>query len=115
MWVRSGDVVVMGGESREALHGVAVTIPRSFHVGEDASSSGHLNKRSKSESSKVMDYLMNNRININVRQVEDPADPVGTFACRRNLKLPLPIRTNHPSTGAAPSQPSGRLNEHEYS
>ena len=77
VWVRSGDVVVMAGESRQALHGVAVTIPESFEIDKAFKHS--------SDDMRLAKQLVSTRININVRQVEDPQDLSCTFEGQKRL------------------------------
>ena len=77
LWLRSGDVVIMGGKSREALHGVAVTLPDTFAVDEET------NKNLSRDESKLAKALSTMRININVRQVEDESHVSKTFAGRK--------------------------------
>jgi DNA alkylation damage repair protein AlkB len=59
--VRSGDVMIMGGPSRSALHGCALVRPESFHV----SSLHH-----PTSYQPVISFLQQRRINLNIRQVE---------------------------------------------
>jgi alkylated DNA repair protein alkB family protein 1 len=68
VWVRSGDVVIMAGDSRRALHGIACTIPGTFR--------GDLPKTNNvdTQNLKLVRLLARTRININVRQVEDWQD-----------------------------------------
>jgi alkylated DNA repair protein alkB family protein 1 len=75
--LKSGDVVVMGGDSREALHGVAVTLPETFLPPSDE---GPLPPEGK----RIVNALMHQRININVRQVEDPLRQECTFSGRQH-------------------------------
>jgi alkylated DNA repair protein alkB family protein 1 len=69
--VRSGDTVVMAGESRHCYHGVPVILSQEVE--------GHLmgtlpRTSSEAASPKVRDYLRSHRININVRQVRIDAE-----------------------------------------
>jgi len=64
--IRSGDVVVMSGECRLAYHGV----PRIFKEANRISSDfGVLDEKMISDQESIMKYLNENRINMNVRQV----------------------------------------------
>ncbi|XP_064477523.1 nucleic acid dioxygenase ALKBH1-like [Ornithodoros turicata] len=64
IYLRSGDVVVMAGESRLAYHGVPLVLP--------ADGEGIWRYSTEEESWKPFeDYVSKNRININVRQVFD--------------------------------------------
>lgn len=55
VYIRSGDVVVMGGESRSALHCVPMIFDNTFELTED--------------DDETIQFLNKKRININVRQV----------------------------------------------
>ena len=66
VWLRSGDVMVMGGESRRCYHGVPRVVKErewggvGGGVGEGVGGMG-----------RVREYLNGHRINVNIRQVED--------------------------------------------
>lgn len=65
--VRSGDVIIMGGASRTALHSCCCVLPDSFEFNSDDTSPS-------SPPPHILEFLKTRRININVRQVEgDPA------------------------------------------
>ena len=66
VWLRSGDVMVMGGQSRRCYHGVP-RIVKERDWSETADESGE----GADEMSRVRQYLNTHRINVNVRQVED--------------------------------------------
>lgn len=68
--VSSGDVLIMSGESRRALHGVSVMCP------------GTCKLKLPSSLGKPCD-LSSMRVNINVRQVENPRNFAETFAGRQ--------------------------------
>ena len=76
--VRSGDVVVMGGASRNALHGLSCMLPGSFTGAEWAAELGELSQEDKD----LVSFLRKRRLNINVRQVEGDG-PGETFAAWR--------------------------------
>ena len=64
VWLRSGDVMLMGGQSRRCYHGVPrVVKDRDWSTAVDADESDAL--------CRVRQYLNSHRININIRQVED--------------------------------------------
>ena len=65
LWLRSGDVMVMGGESRRCYHGVPRVVGGVRWVEE-----GGVEEEGV-EMGNVRAYLESHRININVRQVED--------------------------------------------
>lgn len=74
LFVRSGDVVIMGGESRLFMHGVPRIIEHSLPK-------ELVNAASTASQRAVIAYLNDSRININVRQVlkenqEFPDQPV---------------------------------------
>ena len=78
--LRSGDVVVMSGASRYALHGLCYVVPDSFTpsaagTGAEGVWPPHL-----------ASFLRSRRININVRQVEGDDADVETFAGLRRLR-----------------------------
>ncbi|KAL4573806.1 hypothetical protein LXL04_020624 [Taraxacum kok-saghyz] len=65
MFLRSGDIVLMGGEARERFHG----IPRIFTDTENAEI-GDLEKQFAGEDDLCyLEYIKSSRININIRQV----------------------------------------------
>lgn len=65
MFLRSGDVVLMAGESRECYHGV----PRIFTDKENAEISALELQFSQEEDYYFLEYIKTSRININIRQV----------------------------------------------
>jgi len=63
MYIRSGDVVIMGGKSRQFYHGVPRIIEGTCPIFYD-------NKEPMPPSSKLVnDILLTGRLNMNVRQV----------------------------------------------
>ena len=70
VWLRSGDVMVMAGESRSCYHGVPRVVGgvRWVQEGEEEGDEG---EGEGGELRHVRTYLDSHRININVRQVED--------------------------------------------
>jgi alkylated DNA repair protein alkB family protein 1 len=75
--VRSGDIVVMSGESRYSYHGVPFILSKELEadlfdpVCASSSSISSEEKQSKEfENSPVTNYLKDHRINMNVRQVK---------------------------------------------
>lgn len=74
LFVRSGDVVIMGGESRLFMHGVPRIVEHTLHK-------ELVDVASTPSQRAVIEYLSDSRININVRQVlkenqEFPDQPV---------------------------------------
>lgn len=80
--LESGDVIVMSRESRCCYHGIAIVLP---HTIQD-SVFHRLDTKSEYESN-IIDYLKQNRVNINVRRVAPPSgewiDKQGTGAISR--------------------------------
>ena len=77
VWLRSGDVMVMGGQSRRCYHGV----PRVVKEREWSSTADDGMRW-------VRDYLNSHRINVNIRQVEDKQH---TFASSKQQQQQQPI------------------------
>ncbi|KAK3137049.1 hypothetical protein QOZ80_5BG0446980 [Eleusine coracana subsp. coracana] len=65
MFLRSGDIVLMAGEARERYHGV----PRIFTESDQQDISPLVSQFSVEDDHFVLDYIVNSRININIRQV----------------------------------------------
>ena len=75
--LRSGDVVVMAGDSRRCFHGVPrIVRDRRWESGVDA---GAADADDGPEMDRVRAFLNEHRININVRQVEDEEHSFATF------------------------------------
>ena len=66
LWLRSGDVMLMAGDSRLCYHGVPRVVKDV-----DWSSTERLQGMDDEELQRVTEYLQSHRINLNVRQVED--------------------------------------------
>ena len=77
--IRSGDVLLMSGESRFCFHGVPCILPNSFEVPEKTETETETEtetdplkmhiKNGDNDEHVLLDYLGKARININVRQV----------------------------------------------
>ncbi|KAL5203983.1 hypothetical protein ABZP36_008854 [Zizania latifolia] len=65
MYLRSGDIVLMAGATRECFHGV----PRIFTGSDDEEISALVSQLSGEDDSFILNYIQNSRININIRQV----------------------------------------------
>ena len=75
VWLRSGDVMVMGGRSRRCYHGVPrVVKDKVWHTVAGAEAGEETGAMFR-----VREYLSSHRINVNIRQVEDEQH---TFASR---------------------------------
>lgn len=68
MFLRSGDVVVMSGESRVAYHAVPLVLPREDDKPWNTASEG-CSDSAVADWSPEAEYLSDHRINLNVRQV----------------------------------------------
>ncbi|EGZ30106.1 hypothetical protein PHYSODRAFT_470275 [Phytophthora sojae] len=75
--LRSGDIAIMGGESRTCYHGVARVLPTPFDVPSDDFDALLQSEDDREEYEAVRTYLSTQRININVRQVY-PVEPAST-------------------------------------
>ncbi|KAE8977839.1 hypothetical protein PR003_g25732 [Phytophthora rubi] len=75
--LRSGDIAIMGRESRTCYHGVARVLPTPFDVSNDEYDALLQSEDDREECEAVRTYLGTQRININVRQVFplEPASP----------------------------------------
>lgn len=65
LYLRSGDIVVMGGDSRHCFHGVPRIIPDSL-AGDFKSA---LADSRHPEQDLILQYMCSTRVNINLRQV----------------------------------------------
>ncbi|DBA00538.1 TPA: hypothetical protein N0F65_006442 [Lagenidium giganteum] len=70
-FLRSGDIAVMGGNSRLSFHGVARVLPTPFQIEEDDWTALLAGEVAEQEDNfhAIRKYLGQNRININIRQV----------------------------------------------
>ncbi|GMF31595.1 unnamed protein product [Phytophthora lilii] len=75
--LRSGDIAIMGGESRTCYHGVARVLPTPFSIANDEFDALLDSEADREEYEAVRTYLGTQRININVRQVY-PTEPTST-------------------------------------
>ncbi|RQM15349.1 hypothetical protein DD237_003583 [Peronospora effusa] len=67
--LQSGDIVIMGGESRTCYHGVARILPTPFNIASEDFDTLFDDEEDRKEYEAVQRYLNSQRININVRQV----------------------------------------------
>ncbi|RLN62880.1 hypothetical protein BBJ29_002693 [Phytophthora kernoviae] len=75
--LRSGDIAIMGGESRCCYHGVARVLPTLFVMPSEELNAFAQGENSREEYEAVQAYLSTQRVNINIRQVY-PSEPAGT-------------------------------------
>ena len=119
--LRSGDVMIMSGSSRRAVHGISTILQQTIEphllnglidysishiISKNNVNPSYQKSRNEERKEKLMDYFQILRININVRQVYDRSrKTIGLLNQRKTmiqqqqriLSLDLPIR-NVPST-----------------